>query len=279
MAFTDGFDEAPERQDAFTPADPIDDDPFDDDAPRGSSADEAAADAPAEDATDGEADAEPREREGRRGRRRRGRDRERERRREERERSERAPAREGSRERGEGRDRSEGRERGEGRDRSEARGRGEMRSRDEAPAPLPPRQRVAILLDATALDGPSSGESIAYGHLRRRVAGGRSTVRAIAYHSSRKKELATSLAHAGFETVGLDNKSAANLHIAIDAMTLASRVDCVVVVPGNSGLAPLTKALRAAGVRVETASFDEAGEDPKVGQHHHVLGHESSFVV
>ena len=67
-------------------------------------------------------------------------------------------------------------------------------------------------------------------------------------------------------------------HIA-PGMALADRVDCVILVPGTKSLAHLAKTLQARGVRVETASFEEAGE-PKLGANEHVaVGAESCFVV
>src|SRR5690606_34629880 len=99
----------------------------------------------------------------------------------------------------------------------------------------------------------------------------------IAYHGARQKRLAASLAQGGFEVVAMEPKVSPNIHMAVDAMSVADRVDCVILVPGNKELEPLAKTMRGRGVRVETASFVEAAEAPLPGQHHHHLGSESAF--
>ena len=144
---------------------------------------------------------------------------------------------------------------------------------------LPPRQRVAIFMDAAELKARADGREISFGHLRRHVTNARIPIRAIAYHPAKDKDLAKSLQHCGFEVTAVDSKSATNITIAIDAMALADRVDCVILVPGTNSLAHLAKTLRARGVRVESASFDEAGEAKLGANEHRSVGSESCFVV
>ncbi len=144
---------------------------------------------------------------------------------------------------------------------------------------LPARQRVAIFLDAAELKTRAEGREISFGHLRRHITNARIPIRAIAYYSAKEKDLAKSLQHCGFEVTAVDSKSATNITIAVDAMALADRVDCVILVPGTNSLAHLAKTLQARGVRVESASFDEAGET-KLGANQHLsVGTESCFVV
>jgi uncharacterized LabA/DUF88 family protein len=113
----------------------------------------------------------------------------------------------------------------------------------------------------------------------RHITNSRISIRAIAYYSAKEKDLAKSLQHCGFEVTAVDSKSATNITIAVDAMALADRVDCVILVPGTNSLAHLAKTLQARGVRVESASFDEAGET-KLGANEHLsVGTESCFVV
>ncbi|MEE2886056.1 MAG: NYN domain-containing protein [Planctomycetota bacterium] len=179
--------------------------------------------------------------------------------------------------RGEDRSRRDRGNRG-GRDRGDNR-RGSSREDSRPPLDLPARQRVAIFLDASELQASAGEREISFGHLRRHITNARVPIRAIAYHPAKQKDLAKGLAHCGFEVTAVDSKAATHITIAIDAMALADRVDCVILVPGTKSLAHLAKTLQARGVRVETASFEETG-DSKLGANEHVaVGAESCFVV
>ncbi len=134
-------------------------------------------------------------------------------------------------------------------------------------------------MDAAELKTRADGREISFGHLRRHIANARIPIRAIAYYPAKDKDLAKNLQHCGFEVTAVDSKSATNITIAIDAMALADRVDCVILVPGTNSLAHLAKTLRARGVRVESASFDEAGEAKLGANEHRCVGSESCFVV
>jgi hypothetical protein len=146
-------------------------------------------------------------------------------------------------------------------------------------ATLPARQRVAIFLDAGELTSAAEDREVSYGHLRRTVTGTRVPIRAIAYHTPKQKALAPGLQHGGFEVVAVESKSATQIAIAVDAMGLADRVDCVVIIPGSNALAHLVRTLRARGVRVESASFDETGELKLGVQEHRTVGDDSSYTV
>ncbi len=188
----------------------------------------------------------------------------------------------GSRRRGRDRDRDERRpprdrdERRTPRDHSARRN-----SRDDKSSGLPLRQRIAILVDASEVRSraDSSGNEISFGHMRRHIAGTRSPIRALAYIGSGDESLAPNLNQGGFEPVALDEKSPSSVAIAVDAMAIADRVDCIVLVPGSPELHHLARVLRDRGVRVETASFAEEDDSGVAAQHHHVLGEESSFKV
>lgn len=165
-----------------------------------------------------------------------------------------------------------------GRDRGDSR-RGPNREDSRPVLNLPDRQRVAIFLDAGELQACAGDREISFGHLRRHITNARVPIRAIAYHPAKQKDLAKGLAHCGFEVSAVDSKAATNITIAIDAMALADRVDCIILVPGTKALAHLAKTLQARGVRVESASFDDTG-DPKLGANEHLsVGAESCFVV
>ena len=156
------------------------------------------------------------------------------------------------------------------------------RSREDRGAETPPtRQRVAILVDATELEVQAKEQNteISFGHLRRTIAGTRIPIRAMAYHGPRQTRLQTHLGQGGFETVTTGTKATPFVAMAVDAMAVAERVDCIVLVPGSAQLNPLATTLRARGVRVESAGFAAEG-DPKLEvQSHLVLGSESGFKV
>ena len=71
--------------------------------------------------------------------------------------------------------------------------------------------------------------------------------------------------------------TAAAVQIAVDAMAIAGRVDCVVLAPAQAELAPLATVLRSQGLRVETASFGEDTGTGVVAQQHLTLGEDSLF--
>jgi hypothetical protein len=146
---------------------------------------------------------------------------------------------------------------------------------------LPLRQRIAIFLDAAEMESQAKAQEseISFGHMRRHLAGTRSSIRALAYYGNADERLAPNLNHSGFEPVALGDKTPSSVAIAVDAMALADRVDCVVLIPGSPDLKHLANVLRARGVRVETASFSSGGDEQLAAQHHHVLGDESCFKV
>ncbi len=154
-------------------------------------------------------------------------------------------------------------------------------SRNDRSSGPPLRQRIAIFVDATELRSRAeTGDTeISFGHLRRHIAGTRSPIRALAYVGSQDESLVPNLDHGGFESITLGKKTPSSVAIAVDAMAIADRVDCIVLVPGSPELDHLARVLRARGVRVETASFTEEDDSGVVAQHHHVLGRESSFKV
>ena len=77
--------------------------------------------------------------------------------------------------------------------------------------------------------------------------------------------------------VEVEDGPAAAVQIAVDAMAIAARVDCVVLAPAQTALAPLATVLRSQGVRVETASFHEDPDAAVPSQEHVTLGEDSLF--
>jgi len=124
---------------------------------------------------------------------------------------------------------------------------------------------------ARALNG-----ELAVGRLLRRVSRNRATIRAVAYITAAERRMAGSLRDCGLEVVEIEAGAPAAVQIAVDAMAIGGRVDCVVLAPAQAALAPLTTVLRSQGVRIETAGFDGGGKS--VGEQQHLtLGEDSLF--
>jgi hypothetical protein len=136
-------------------------------------------------------------------------------------------------------------------------------------------QRVAFLFDADALQDQARehGGEVSYSRLLRQVAHGRPLSRAIAYTAGRARGLG---GMGGIETSKLARGGDAPIAIAVDAMAAAPRVDCIVLAPESAAAAPLLRALRSLGIKVETASFQGRSGDDDAVQHHR-LGRESIF--
>jgi len=125
---------------------------------------------------------------------------------------------------------------------------------------------------AKELDG-----ELAVSRLLRRVGRNRATIRAVAYITPEERRLADSLRDSGLEVVEVEAGAAAAVQIAVDAMAISGRVDCVVLAPAQEALAPLATVLRSQGLRVETASFGEDTDTGVVAQQHVTLGEDSLF--
>lgn len=157
------------------------------------------------------------------------------------------------------------------------------------PVPTPEGEirgaRVAVLMNLERLvdDAREQGGEVAYGKLLQFVARRRHLIRAIAYaQTTTAQSTAPTLRGSGVETQAIGTPSDLPVAIAVDAMALATRVDSVVLVPDAEGLAPLTAALRAHGIRVETAGFGDPHGGPGTGDDdpllaRHRLGDESLF--
>ncbi|MGA1608610.1 MAG: NYN domain-containing protein [Planctomycetota bacterium] len=143
-------------------------------------------------------------------------------------------------------------------------------------------QRVAVLVDVAALleQARSHGGELAFGKLVQHLARRRHLIRAIAYGSPELLvEVGSALRGSDLDVHGIAAPSDLPVALAVDAMSLAARVDCVVLAPAVDNLAPLAAALRAHGVRIETASFTEAhGMADDLATARHALGAESLFV-
>ena len=144
-----------------------------------------------------------------------------------------------------------------------------------------PGQRIAVFVDVDRLiaeTGDLDGE-IAYTKLEKTLGGKRTVIRTVAYGTPDvRDELEGPIRRAGFDVRTAPNDAALAVAIAVDAMAIGPRVDCVVMTPGSSLLAAVADALRSAGIRVETAGFGDGHDhaDLRV-EGHSRLGTECMF--
>ncbi len=149
------------------------------------------------------------------------------------------------------------------------------------PAPSPDTevhgQRIAVLLDLTRLrrEAEGRGAELSFGRLLRHLSRRRHLIRAIAYVTPDDlTTVASTLRGSGLDVraVGPEELPVA---MAVDAMSVAPRVDSVVVLPGDPLLSPLAHGLDGAGVRIETGGFAEGpGDSWGTTRVHHALGDE-----
>jgi hypothetical protein len=149
-------------------------------------------------------------------------------------------------------------------------------------APAAAGARIALFVDVEHLlvEARQLGGEVSYSRVLRNLAGQRTLVRAIAYVGEGHRSLLPSLQNGGFEVELVDDARGSAVALATDAVTVGPRVDCVVLAPESAAFGHLARALRARGVRVETAGFGRGGAERgrSIGQHHHQLGKECLFV-
>ncbi len=135
-------------------------------------------------------------------------------------------------------------------------------------------QRVGVFIDAQNLYHTARnlyGRYVHFGHIVEDVVAGRKLVRAIAYvinsEGEGEKNFFEALTKLGIETrvkdlqvfAGGAKKADWDVGMAVDAISLASKLDAVVLVTGDGDFAPLVQYLqRAYGVQVEVASFGKS---------------------
>jgi len=133
-----------------------------------------------------------------------------------------------------------------------------------------PGQRVAVLADAQNLYHTAQSlhtRNIDYAALLERAVDDRELVRAIAYviraDAEEEESFFEAIEEIGFEPKIKDIKTFADgskkadwdVGISLDAVTLASHVDTMVLATGDGDFARLCSHLRHEGVRVEVLSF------------------------
>ena len=136
-----------------------------------------------------------------------------------------------------------------------------------------PHQRVAVLVDAQNLYHSAHSlysRNIDYSALLEKAVSGRELVRAISYviraDSPDEESFFDALVDIGFETKIKDIKTFGDgskkadwdVGMSLDAVTLASHVDAVVLCTGDGDFSRLCSHLRHEGVRVEVMAFSES---------------------
>jgi len=136
---------------------------------------------------------------------------------------------------------------------------------------------VAVLVDLGALQDSAhrQGGEVSFRRLLAGLIGDRPLIRALCYLDEDAESGPGPVKASGFEAHGTAGADDTAMAMAVDAMALAPRVDCVILAPGGRRQRRLAGALLAQGVRVETASFDSS--EP-LDSPHHRLGRECMFV-
>lgn len=132
-------------------------------------------------------------------------------------------------------------------------------------------QRVAVFIDAQNLYHTAKnlhGHKVNFGKIVEDALAGRKLVRAIAYvissESGEEQGFFDALNKAGIETKTKDlqvfsggaKKADWDVGLAVDAITLAPKVDTVILLSGDGDFIPMVKYLQIhSGIQVEVASF------------------------
>jgi len=139
--------------------------------------------------------------------------------------------------------------------------------------PIHPDQRVAVLSDAQNLYHSAQtlySQNVDYSALLEKAVQERRLVRAVAYviraDSPEEESFFEALEDIGFETRIKDIQTFADgskkadwdVGMSLDAVTLATKVDTVVLCTGDGDFARLCEHLRQEGVRVEVMGFAES---------------------
>lgn len=136
-----------------------------------------------------------------------------------------------------------------------------------------PEQRVVILMDTQNMYHSAKhlyGAHLNFGKLVESITAGRQLLRVIAYVATSKagdeKGFLGALVATGIEVKSKDviefasgeRKADWDVGMAIDAVKLAHKADCVILVTGDGDFVPLVEYLQNRGVLVEVAAFGES---------------------
>ena len=134
-------------------------------------------------------------------------------------------------------------------------------------------QRVGIFIDTQNLYHTARNlynARVNFGQVVKDALAGRALIRAVAYvittESGEEKNFFEALAKQGIETKTKDlqifaggaKKADWDVGLAVDAIKMAPRLDCVVIVSGDGDFVPLVEYLQTIGVQVEVASFGKS---------------------
>lgn len=131
-------------------------------------------------------------------------------------------------------------------------------------------QRVAVLIDTQNLYHSAKhlfGRRVNFGNVVTDAVAGRDLVRAIAYvitsEAGDEKNFFEALVKMGIETKTKDlqvfqdgaKKGDWDVGLAVDAISLSTKVDTIILVTGDGDFVPLVQYLKTHGVQVEVVSF------------------------
>ncbi|MEK7569337.1 MAG: NYN domain-containing protein [Patescibacteria group bacterium] len=134
-------------------------------------------------------------------------------------------------------------------------------------------QRVGVFIDTQNLYHSARNlynARVNFGAVMKDAVAGRRLVRAVAYvittESGEEKNFFEALTKIGIETKTKDlqvfaggaKKADWDVGLAVDAIKMAPRLDCVVIASGDGDFIPLVKYLQTLGVQVEGACFGKS---------------------
>lgn len=134
-------------------------------------------------------------------------------------------------------------------------------------------QRVGVFIDTQNLYHSARNlyqTRVNFGNVVRDAVAGRKLVRAVAYvittEAGDEKNFFEALTKIGIETKTKDlqifaggaKKADWDVGLAVDAIKMAPRLDCVIIASGDGDFVPLVEYLQTLGVQVEVASFGKS---------------------
>lgn len=134
-------------------------------------------------------------------------------------------------------------------------------------------QRVGVFIDTQNLYHSARNlyqARVNFGAVVKDAVAGRKLVRAVAYvittEAGDEKNFFEALAKLGIETKTKDlqifaggaKKADWDVGLAVDAIKMAARLDCVVIASGDGDFVPLVEYLQTLGVQVEVVSFGKS---------------------
>ena len=134
-------------------------------------------------------------------------------------------------------------------------------------------QRVGVFIDTQNLYHSARNlykARVNFGAVVKDVVAGRKLVRAVAYvittEAGDEKNFFEALTKQGIETktkdlqifAGGSKKADWDVGLAVDAIKMAPRLDCVVIASGDGDFIPLVEYLQTIGIQVEVVSFSKS---------------------